>query len=82
MLPMVNEAIAILRERVVADAEPRRRRRRVRSRLRAVSRRTAARYAGERGVAKVLARLAELEARHGERFRPDAGWSTFGAGGV
>jgi len=28
------------------------------------------------------ARLAALEARYGERFRPDAGWVAFGAGSV
>jgi len=81
MLPMLNEAIAILRERVVADAEL------VDAGVVfgagfAPFRGGPLRYAGERGVANVLARLAELEARYGERFRPDAGWSTFGAGSV
>ena len=81
MLPMLNEAIAILRERVVADADlidagvvfgagfaP--------------FRGGPLRYARERGVDNVLARLAALEARYGERFRPDAGWVAFGAGSV
>ena len=81
MLPMLNEAIAILRERVVADADlidagvifgagfaP--------------FRGGPLRYARERGVDNVLARLAVLEARYGERFRPDAGWVAFGAGSV
>ena len=81
MLPMLNEAIAILREQVVADAEL------VDAGVVfgagfAPFRGGPLRYAGERGVAKVLARLAELEARYGERFRPDAGWTAFGAGGV
>ncbi len=73
MLPMVNEAIAILRERVVADADlidagvifgagfaP--------------FRGGPLRYARERGVANVLARLPQLEGRYGERFRPTPGW--------
>jgi 3-hydroxyacyl-CoA dehydrogenase / enoyl-CoA hydratase / 3-hydroxybutyryl-CoA epimerase len=81
MLPMLNEAIAILRERVVADADlidagvvfgagfaP--------------FRGGPLRYARERGVHNVLARLAALEARYGERFRPDAGWVEFGADSV
>jgi 3-hydroxyacyl-CoA dehydrogenase/enoyl-CoA hydratase/3-hydroxybutyryl-CoA epimerase len=33
-------------------------------------------YAKERGVDKITLRLAELERRFGERFRPDAGWRT------
>jgi 3-hydroxyacyl-CoA dehydrogenase/enoyl-CoA hydratase/3-hydroxybutyryl-CoA epimerase len=81
MLPMLNEAIAILRERVVADADlidagvvfgagfaP--------------FRGGPLRYARERGVDNVLARLAALEARYGGRFRRDAGWVAFGAGSV
>ena len=32
-------------------------------------------YARARGVPAVVARLHELAARHGERFRPDAGWT-------
>jgi len=81
MLPMLNEAIAILREKVVADSElvdggvvfgagfaP--------------FRGGPLRYARERGVAKVLERLRELEARYGARFRPDAGWVEFGAGAL
>ena len=35
-------------------------------------------YVRRRGVASVVARLKELEQRHGERFRPDAGWSLLG----
>ena len=31
-------------------------------------------YAIDRGPAAIKARLTELAARHGERFRPDAGW--------
>jgi len=32
-------------------------------------------YARARGVPAVVARLRELSARYGERFRPDAGWA-------
>ena len=73
MLPMVNEAVAILREGVVADEDlidagvifgsgfaP--------------FRGGPLRYARERGVAEVRRRLEELERRHGPRFRPDPGW--------
>jgi 3-hydroxyacyl-CoA dehydrogenase/enoyl-CoA hydratase/3-hydroxybutyryl-CoA epimerase len=31
-------------------------------------------YARSRGVAEVVARLAELAERYGSRFRPDEGW--------
>ena len=77
MLAMVNEAVAVLREGVVADADlidagvifgsgfaP--------------FRGGPLRYARERGVQDVVARLEALTARHGERFRPDPGWSSFG----
>ena len=77
MLAMVNEAMAVLREGVVADADlidagvifgsgfaP--------------FRGGPLRYARERGVAEVVARLEALAARHGERFRPDPGWAGFG----
>jgi 3-hydroxyacyl-CoA dehydrogenase/enoyl-CoA hydratase/3-hydroxybutyryl-CoA epimerase len=77
MLAMVNEAMAVLREGVVADADlidagvifgsgfaP--------------FRGGPLRYARERGVQDVVARLEALAARHGERFRPDPGWSSFG----
>ncbi|MEY2920879.1 MAG: hypothetical protein RL261_2184 [Pseudomonadota bacterium] len=81
MLAMVNEAMAVLREGVVADADlidagvifgsgfaP--------------FRGGPLRYARERGVQDVVARLEALAARHGERFRPDPGWSSFGAPGA
>ena len=32
-------------------------------------------YARARGLAACVARLRELAARYGARFRPDAGWS-------
>ena len=32
-------------------------------------------YARARGAGAIVARLAELAARHGPRFAPDAGWA-------
>jgi 3-hydroxyacyl-CoA dehydrogenase / enoyl-CoA hydratase / 3-hydroxybutyryl-CoA epimerase len=74
VLPYLNEAVACLRERVVEDAD-----------LLdagmifgtgfAPFRGGPLHYARARGVAAVVARLEELAARHGPRFRPDAGWS-------
>jgi 3-hydroxyacyl-CoA dehydrogenase / enoyl-CoA hydratase / 3-hydroxybutyryl-CoA epimerase len=76
MLALVNEAMAVLREGVVADADlidagvifgsgfaP--------------FRGGPLRYAQERGVAAVVARLEALAAQHGARFRPDPGWASF-----
>ena len=76
MLPMVNEAVAILRERVVADADL------VDAGVIFGSgyppfRGGPLRYARERGAEVVHARLRELEARYGARFRPDVGWHAF-----
>jgi len=75
LLPMVNEAVAILREGVVADEDlidagvifgsgfaP--------------FRGGPLRYARERGLKDVHARLLALEAVHGARFHPDDGWFT------
>ena len=82
MLPLVNEAMAVLREGVVADADL------VDAGVIfgsgfAPFRGGPLRYARERGVATGASRGSrELAARYGERFRPDAGWATFGAGGV
>jgi 3-hydroxyacyl-CoA dehydrogenase/enoyl-CoA hydratase/3-hydroxybutyryl-CoA epimerase len=78
MLPMVNEGIAILRERVVADADL------VDAGVIfgsgfAPFRGGPLRYARERGIANVLERLRQLESRYGARFRADAGWADFGA---
>ncbi|HEX9208218.1 MAG TPA: 3-hydroxyacyl-CoA dehydrogenase NAD-binding domain-containing protein [Steroidobacteraceae bacterium] len=77
MLALVNEAMAVLREGIVADADlidagvifgsgfaP--------------FRGGPLRYARERGVREVVAALEDLAARHGERFRPDPGWQQFG----
>jgi len=79
MLPMVNEAMGILREGVVSDADlidagvifgsgfaP--------------FRGGPLRYARERGPQAVLDRLRELEAQYGARFRPDEGWHAFLSG--
>ncbi len=79
MLPMVNEAVAILREGVVADPDL------VDAGVIfgsgfAPFRGGPLRYASERGTGIMLARLRELEARHGARFRPDAGWDALTRG--
>jgi 3-hydroxyacyl-CoA dehydrogenase/enoyl-CoA hydratase/3-hydroxybutyryl-CoA epimerase len=73
LLPLINEAVAVLRERVVEDADlidagvifgagfaP--------------FRGGPIQYARTRGVDAILARLEELRTVHGERFAPDAGW--------
>jgi 3-hydroxyacyl-CoA dehydrogenase/enoyl-CoA hydratase/3-hydroxybutyryl-CoA epimerase len=73
MLPLINEAVAVLREHIVADADlidagvifgagfaP--------------FRGGPIQYARTRGVDAILARLEELRTVHGERFAPDAGW--------
>lgn len=76
MLALVNEAMAVLREGVVADADlidagvifgsgfaP--------------FRGGPLAYARSRGVAEVVARLEALAQKHGDRFRPDPGWQAF-----
>jgi 3-hydroxyacyl-CoA dehydrogenase/enoyl-CoA hydratase/3-hydroxybutyryl-CoA epimerase len=73
MLPLVNEAVAILRERVVDDEDL------VDAGVIfgcgfAPFRGGPLRYARERGLKDVHARLEELEAVHGSRFHPDDGW--------
>ena len=73
MLPLINEAVAVLRERIVEDADlidagvifgagfaP--------------FRGGPIQYARTRGVDAILARLEELRSVYGERFAPDAGW--------
>jgi 3-hydroxyacyl-CoA dehydrogenase/enoyl-CoA hydratase/3-hydroxybutyryl-CoA epimerase len=78
ILPMLNEAVACLREGVIEDADL----------LDAGAifatgfapfRGGPLQYARARGIANVTARLEELAQRHGERFRPDPGWQTFSA---
>lgn len=77
MLPMLNEAVACLREGVVADADL----------LDAGAifatgfapfRGGPIQYAKDRGIALVRQRLQELEGRFGPRFRPDPGWDAPG----
>jgi 3-hydroxyacyl-CoA dehydrogenase/enoyl-CoA hydratase/3-hydroxybutyryl-CoA epimerase len=74
ILPMLNEAVAILREGTIQDAD-----------LLdagvvfatgfAPFRGGPLQYAKNRGVTDVTLRLNELADRFGERFRPDPGWS-------
>jgi 3-hydroxyacyl-CoA dehydrogenase / enoyl-CoA hydratase / 3-hydroxybutyryl-CoA epimerase len=74
MLPMINECVACLREKVVEDED-----------LLdagvvfatgfAPFRGGPMHYARTRGLAAIHQRLTELEQRYGERFRPDAGWT-------
>jgi 3-hydroxyacyl-CoA dehydrogenase/enoyl-CoA hydratase/3-hydroxybutyryl-CoA epimerase len=73
ILAMVNEAVAVLREQVVADAD-----------LLdagiifgtgfAPFRGGPLKYARDRGVTDCVARLEQLAVTHGLRFKPDAGW--------
>jgi 3-hydroxyacyl-CoA dehydrogenase / enoyl-CoA hydratase / 3-hydroxybutyryl-CoA epimerase len=73
MLPLINEAIAVLRENIVEDADlvdagaifgagfaP--------------FRGGPIQYARSRGIDAIVVRLEELRSAHGERFAPDAGW--------
>ena len=73
LLPLINEAVAVLREHIVEDADL----------IDAGAifgagfapfRGGPIQYARTRGVAEILARLEELRTVHGERFAPDAGW--------
>lgn len=81
ILPMLNEAVAALRENVVADADL----------LDAAAifatgfapfRGGPLHYAKQRGIPEITRRLLELEQRYGERFRPDAGWETLAPEGA
>jgi 3-hydroxyacyl-CoA dehydrogenase/enoyl-CoA hydratase/3-hydroxybutyryl-CoA epimerase len=74
ILPMLNEAVACLREGTIQDADL----------LDAGAvfatgfapfRGGPLQYARDRGITDVTHRLNELAERYGERFRPDAGWS-------
>jgi 3-hydroxyacyl-CoA dehydrogenase/enoyl-CoA hydratase/3-hydroxybutyryl-CoA epimerase len=76
ILPMVNEAVAILREGVVADADLIDAGVIFGSGFAPFSGGPLA-YARARGLEAVRQRLVELERRHGPRFRPDAGWDAF-----
>ena len=78
ILPLLNEAVACLREGIVQDADL----------LDAGAvfatgfapfRGGPLQYAKDRGIQNVVQRLNELAARYGERFRPDAGWGDISA---
>ncbi|HET9679589.1 MAG TPA: 3-hydroxyacyl-CoA dehydrogenase NAD-binding domain-containing protein, partial [Gammaproteobacteria bacterium] len=76
ILPMLNTAVACLREGVVdnkdlLDAGV------IFGTGFAPFRGGPAKYIETRGPAKVKARLEELAAKYGERFTPDAGWDKF-----
>jgi 3-hydroxyacyl-CoA dehydrogenase/enoyl-CoA hydratase/3-hydroxybutyryl-CoA epimerase len=76
MLALVNEAMAVLREGVVGDADL------VDAGVIfgsgfAPFRGGPLKYARDRGVADVVATLGTLAGRHGERFLPDPGWRQF-----
>jgi 3-hydroxyacyl-CoA dehydrogenase/enoyl-CoA hydratase/3-hydroxybutyryl-CoA epimerase len=73
ILPLLNEAVAVLREGIVQDADL----------LDAGAvfatgfapfRGGPLQYARDRGIANITQRLHQLADRYGERFRPDAGW--------
>lgn len=77
LLPLVNEAVAVLRQRIVDDPDlidagvifgagfaP--------------FRGGPLQYARERGVEAIVARLQELQSTHGDRFAPDEGWDLVG----
>ncbi|MBT8080782.1 MAG: enoyl-CoA hydratase/isomerase family protein [Gammaproteobacteria bacterium] len=76
LLPMVNESVACLHERVVSDAD-----------LLdagvifgtgfAPFRGGPLQYARDRGVDDVVARLEAFAGQHGDRYRPHEGWQTF-----
>lgn len=73
LLSLVNESVAVLREKIVEDADL------VDAGVIfgagfAPFRGGPLRYARERGVDAVIARLEELQQTHGERFAPDPGW--------
>lgn len=73
LLALVNEAVAVLREHIVDDADL------VDAGVIfgagfAPFRGGPLQYARSRGIDAVVARLEELRKVHGERFAPDAGW--------
>lgn len=73
MLPLINEAIAVLREHIVDDADL------VDAGVIfgagfAPFRGGPIQYARSRGVDTVIQRLEEFERTYGPRFAPDAGW--------
>ena len=73
LLSLVNEAVAVLREQVVDDADL------VDAGVIfgagfAPFRGGPIQYARTRGIDVVVSRLRELETRYGSRFAPDTGW--------
>lgn len=73
LLPLVNEAVAVLRQGIVDDADL------VDAGVIfgagfAPFRGGPLQYARSRGVDAVVARLQELQSTHGDRFAPDEGW--------
>ncbi|MDZ7750429.1 MAG: 3-hydroxyacyl-CoA dehydrogenase NAD-binding domain-containing protein [Gammaproteobacteria bacterium] len=77
ILPLINEAVACLRQGVVADADL------LDAGLVfgagfAPFRGGPMAYARERGTGRVQARLRQLETRHGRHFHADSGWAAVG----
>ncbi len=77
ILPMLNTCVTLLREKVSDDADV------VDAAMIfgsgfAPFRGGPIHYAKARGIAEIKARLAELAEKHGERFKPDAGWDALG----
>jgi 3-hydroxyacyl-CoA dehydrogenase/enoyl-CoA hydratase/3-hydroxybutyryl-CoA epimerase len=78
MLVLLNEAMAVLREGIVDDADL------IDAGIIfgsgfAPFRGGPLKYARDRGIAAVVARLEALAQKHGPRFRPDPGWQAFAA---
>jgi 3-hydroxyacyl-CoA dehydrogenase/enoyl-CoA hydratase/3-hydroxybutyryl-CoA epimerase len=76
ILILVNECVACLRERIVADEDL------VDAAVLfgtgfAPFRGGPLKYARTRGAGAVVARLRELAGRYGDRFQPDPGWTSF-----
>ena len=78
ILPLLNEAVAVIREGTIEDADL----------LDAGAvfatgfapfRGGPLQYARQRGIDAVVKRLNELAQRYGERFRPDSGWGLISA---
>lgn len=73
LLPLINEAVAVFRQRIVEDADL------VDAGVIfgagfAPFRGGPLQYARSRGVDAIVARLQELQSVHGDRFAPDEGW--------
>ena len=77
ILPLINEAVAVLRERIVEDGDL------VDAGVIfgagfAPFRGGPIQYARARGVDQIVTRLQELRSVYGDRFTPDAGWQLVG----